>query len=45
MTLSLVEVWENDCGRSGMEAGYAGQEIKVETAEDYLDLVEMIKNS
>lgn len=38
-------VWENDCGRSGMEAGYEGQEIKVETAEDYLNLVEMIKNS
>lgn len=38
-------VWENDCGRSGMEAGYAGQEIKVETAEDYLSLIEMIKNS
>ena len=38
-------VWENGCGSKGMEAGFDGQMIKVETAEDYLNLVEMIKNS
>lgn len=37
-------VWENDCGRNGMEAGLDGKEIKIETAEDYLNLVGMVKN-
>lgn len=34
-------VWENDCGKEGMEACFDGKMIKVETAEDYLNLVEM----
>lgn len=38
-------VWENDCGKRGHKAGNKRHSQKIVTSEDYLNLLEMIKNS
>ena len=38
-------VWENDCGRRGHKAGNKRNSRKIVTSEDYLNLLEMIKDS
>ena len=34
-------VWDNDCGKNGMEVGEEGGEMKpIKTASDYIDFIE-----